>query len=241
MQASSHHAAPRLDASRPIGSQLFAMLRGRIVRGEIAPGMRLSEAGIAAEFQISRQPVREAFIKLSEEGLLEVRPQRGTVVPKISVAMVEDARFVREAVEADVVRLAAERFDGAQKSRLESLLDEQHRTEDVRAFIDLDDRFHRMLADGVGRAHAWHVIEALKAQLDRVRYLSVAQFPRAAILSQHAEVTDAIRRADPAAAEAAMRRHLQLINADLPAVARAHADYFEDAPDGASFQTPKGG
>ncbi|SFB12998.1 DNA-binding transcriptional regulator, GntR family [Poseidonocella pacifica] len=222
----------KLDTSQPIGAQLYAILRGRIVQGELAPGTRLSEAGLAGDFQVSRQPIREVFIKLSEEGLLEIRPQRGTIVPRISVAMVEDARFVREAIEADVVRLAAEQFDARQKAELEDLLSEQHRTEDVRAFIELDDRFHRQLARGVGRAYAWHVIEGLKAQLDRVRYLSVAQFPRAKIIEQHAAIVEAIGRADPKGAESAMRLHLCMITEDLPEIVAGHADYFEDAPQG---------
>src|SRR5690606_41130352 len=71
--------APRtvwtLDQSAPLGPQLYRILRQRIISVDLAPGSRLSEAEIAATYELSRQPVREAFIKLAEEGLLEVRPQ----------------------------------------------------------------------------------------------------------------------------------------------------------------------
>jgi GntR family transcriptional regulator, rspAB operon transcriptional repressor len=213
--------------SQPLGGQLLAILRGRIIRGDLPPGTRLSEAGLAAELGISRQPIREAFIKLAEEGLLEIRPQRGTVVPKISTMMVEDARFVREAIEADVVKLAAHDFDADQIRQLDDLLLAQHRATDVQGFVELDDRFHRLLAEGVGRAHAWTVIESLKAQLDRVRYLSVRQFPKAKLIEQHAAVVQAIRLRDPAAAETAMRQHLRTIISDLPKIAAERAEYFE--------------
>lgn len=220
--------APRLDSAQPIGTQLAQLLRTRIIRGELPPGSRLSEAGVAAELCISRQPVREVFIKLAEEGLLEVRPQRGTIVPRISMRMVEDARFVREAVEADVVKLAARSFGPAEVEALEGLIAAQRDADSIAAFIELDDRFHRSLAEGVGRAHAWHVVEALKAQFDRVRHLSLQQFPKDALVEQHAAVVAAIDAGDAEAAEAAMRLHLNNIVADLPKIAAEHPDYFQE-------------
>ncbi|GAB4520232.1 MAG: GntR family transcriptional regulator [Roseibium sp.] len=217
----------KLSTTEPIGAQLYSILRGQIIRNELQPGTRLSEAGIAGEFQISRQPVREVFIRLADEGLLEVRPQRGTIVPRISQRMVEDARFIREAIEADVVKRAAAKFDRTQIAELDRLLEHQKRAEDVRSFVELDDQFHRSLADGIGRAHAWHVIEALKAQLDRVRYLSLKQFPKAKLIEQHSAVIEAIRAGDPGQAEAAMRRHLNMIVDDLPVIAAEQPDHFE--------------
>src|SRR5690554_5571253 len=72
--------------------------------GRPVPGTRISETELAAAYEVSRQPVREAFIKLAEEGLLAVRPQRGTFILRISIPAVLTARFIREAVEADIVR-----------------------------------------------------------------------------------------------------------------------------------------
>lgn len=218
----------KLDASQPIGAQLYEHLRGRIIRGEFPPGTRLSEAGVASDLRISRQPVRETFIKLSEEGLLEIRPQRGTLVPKISARMVEDARFIREAIEADVIKLAARTFGRDELAMLDALLTKQKRATSIPDFVALDDQFHRTLAQGVGRAHAWNVVEALKAQLDRVRYLSLQQFPKDALIAQHAAVVEAVRAGDADAAEQAMRLHLRMITIDLPKIAAEHSDYFED-------------
>ena len=66
-----------------IGTQLHRHLRGAIIRGEIQPGQALSESEIAKQYSMSRQPVREAFIKLAEERLVVILPQRGTFVVKI--------------------------------------------------------------------------------------------------------------------------------------------------------------
>ena len=71
-------ACPAADPDLPAAAQMHALLRRRIVTGDLRPGMRLSEQDIADQYALSRQPVREAFIRLAAEGLLEVRPQRGS-------------------------------------------------------------------------------------------------------------------------------------------------------------------
>ena len=71
-------ACPAADPDLPAAAQMHALLRRRIVTGDLRPGMRLSEQDIADQYDLSRQPVREAFIRLAAEGLLEVRPQRGS-------------------------------------------------------------------------------------------------------------------------------------------------------------------
>mgnify|MGYP002148288084 CR=1 FL=1 len=97
----------RLNESSSISAQVYRQLHSAIIRGEICPGEGLSESEIARQYSTSRQPVREAFIKLAEERLVSIQPQRGTFVVKISVADVLDARFVREAIEIAVTREAA--------------------------------------------------------------------------------------------------------------------------------------
>ena len=90
-----------MDALRikdPIAPQRVAVLRQCIAELRLKPGEALSEKDIAGRYGVSRQPVREAFIKLSEAGLVEIRPSRGTFVMKISVREVANARLVREAI-----------------------------------------------------------------------------------------------------------------------------------------------
>ena len=91
-----------LDPMRPITPQVAQLLRDRIIRNALKPGNRISETEIAKTYDISRQPVREAFIKLQEQGLLQVLPQRGTIISRIAYQAVLDARFLREAIEADI-------------------------------------------------------------------------------------------------------------------------------------------
>ncbi len=85
-----------------VRQRLFHVLRQSIIQMVLAPGQALSEKEIANLFTVSRQPVREAFIRLSESGLVEVRPQRGTYVVRISRQAVLEARFIRESLEVAI-------------------------------------------------------------------------------------------------------------------------------------------
>ncbi len=213
-----------------ISTQLYRHLRGAIIRGEFSPGQGLSESEIARQYSTSRQPVREAFIKLAEERLVTIQPQRGTFVVKISVADVLDARFVREAIEVAVVQEAAGSASLSTIRELRVLIEQQsvlehgHNVE----FLALDEEFHRTLALSVGRAHAWRVIENIKAQMDRIRYLSLDDAtPLDLIIEQHSRIVDGIEAGDPTAAAAAMRSHLREIIVSLPNIAARFPDVFD--------------
>ncbi|PPJ48392.1 GntR family transcriptional regulator [Rhizobium sp. KAs_5_22] len=224
--------AAALEQSSAVGPQLYRLLRDRIVRGDLAPGARISESEIAASYKVSRQPVREAFIKLAEESLVEVRPQRGTYVRRISVPAVMTARFVREAVEADIVREAARRMTPDMLTALEANLSAQRTVvdgDDPSRFMELDEAFHRQLAEAAGQPAIWDILEDLKTQMDRVRHLSARQFPRERLIDQHAAVVAALRSGDPQVAEAEMRTHLRGVLTDLPAIAEAMPEFFDEA------------
>ncbi len=218
-----------LDPTVPVGPQLLRVLRMAIVSNELEPGARLSEAEIGARCGVSRQPVREAFIKLAEDGLVEVRPQRGTFVRKINIGAVLDARFVREAVEADIVAACAERADPALVNELKKQIEVQREKapSDPRGFIEMDDLFHRTLADGAGHSNAWGVVDGMKSQMDRVRQLTATRLPTDHLIKQHEAIVQAIAMNDPAAAKLALRAHLKMILADLPAIQEACPQYFE--------------
>lgn len=211
--------------------QVHDWLRKRVQCGDLPPGMRISETEVAAAIGISRQPVREAFIRLASDGLAEVRPQRGTYISKISVASVLSARFIREAVEADLARAVAVARPGDILDRMADEIARQHRADqsaNVNDFIDSDDRFHRLLAQAAGQEAVWADLDRLKAQMNRLRHLSMRVFDRSFTIGQHQEILDAIRKGDPDAAESAMRTHLRQMLTEVPQIAAAQPDYFTD-------------
>lgn len=215
-----------------VRQRLYRVLRQSIIRMVLAPGQALSEKELADTFAVSRQPVREAFIRLSEAGLVEVRPQRGTYVVKISQQAVLEARFVREAIEVAVARAAAEQgLESRILAELNELIERQRRCEttaDYDRFFQLDEDFHRALSLGVGHTAAWRVTEEVKAQLDRVRYLSIPEStPIPKLTDQHQMIVSAIADRDSDAAAQAMRIHQREILQSLPDLVRRFPDMFD--------------
>ncbi|MCE8032725.1 GntR family transcriptional regulator [Billgrantia tianxiuensis] len=226
-----------------VRERLYRVLRQSIIRMVLAPGQALSEKELADAFSVSRQPVREAFIRLSEAGLVEVRPQRGTYVVRISQQAVLEARFVREAIEVAVAKEAASLGIAAQTlDELYELLERQRRCiepNDYDRFFQLDEAFHRALSLGVGHTAAWRVTEEVKAQLDRVRYLSVPDStPIGKLIDQHSMIVEAIARRDPEAAAKAMSIHQREILHSLPELMRRFPEMFDGAPQGAVTVNP---
>ncbi|WP_299840442.1 GntR family transcriptional regulator [uncultured Jannaschia sp.] len=233
MTDASEAQGATINPAVPIVPQLHIILRDRIIRNDLRPEERLSEAEVAQRYGVSRQPVREAFIRLALEGLITIRPQRSTSVARIALASVHDARFLREAIEADIVRLLAEDPDPATVAELRALIDRQRALGpgDAPAFIAADDAFHRALASGAGKAGIWSRVQGLKAQMDRVRFLSFGQLPAPKLVAQHALIVEAIAAGDPDGAERAARLHLRAILHDLPHIVAAHPQFF-DLPEG---------
>jgi DNA-binding GntR family transcriptional regulator len=223
--------SPRLRQGT-MGTRVFDALLQAIVQLQLRPGNLLSEAEVARQLGVSRQPVREAFIKLAEVGLIEVRPQRGTFVKLISIREVQNARFIREAVEVAIARKAALEASSGRLAELTRILDEQRAANaagDHVQFLRLDEAFHQALAHSADCDYAWRVLENLKAQMDRVRYLSMPNAtPIETLIGQHAAVLDALARHSPDDAEAAMRAHLSEIMMSLPRIAQAHPELFSD-------------
>jgi len=233
MEYSEMFASAKLQAqeSLSIGAQLHRVLRAAIIRAELVPGQAISEIEMSKRFAISRQPVREAFIKLGEERLLEVRPQRGTYVRKISVREVLDARHLREIIEISIVREVTGKRDAALIGNLRAIIARQALVEpgDSRSFLALDEELHRALALHAGREYAWRVTESIKAQMDRVRFLSFDfATPKTLLIGEHNAIVDAIESGDPDLAAREMERHLREIVTSLPLVAEHYPEYFSE-------------
>jgi DNA-binding GntR family transcriptional regulator len=220
-----------VDLTEPVARRVLRELRNAIVTMRFRPGQALSEQDVAGQLGVSRQPVREAFIKLSEAGLLTIRPQRGTFIVKISVKEVFDARFVREAVELALVRRACVEMTSSGIDGLRANLKAQWAIADdphPERFMQLDEAFHRGIALGVDCEYAWRVVEETKAQMDRVRYLSLPNAtPVERLITQHEAIVDGIEARDPDRAEAAMRRHVREILTSLPDLVQRFPEFFD--------------
>src|SRR3954471_8997655 len=103
----------RLDRARQAAPQVFERLRNAILALELPPGSPLSRTDLAAQFGVSSTPIRDALMRLEEEGLVDVFPQYATVVSRVDVRLAQQAHFLRQAVELEIVRVLAISHDEA--------------------------------------------------------------------------------------------------------------------------------
>src|SRR5689334_16417876 len=210
---------------------VYGALREAVLSGELKPGESLSETRVAAQFGVSRTPAREAFRRLADEGFLRIVPQVGTFVARIQLTAVSESQFVRETLECRTVRLAAERIAAAEAQGLEALLRRQREamTSERRAdFFPLDEALHAELTRIAGHPSVWDLLVGVKAQLDRVRRLSLhSESWLATIYGQHRDIVDRVAAHDAQGAEDAMRDHLRSVFATIEDIAQTNGEFFE--------------
>jgi DNA-binding GntR family transcriptional regulator len=225
----------KLPRAEPMTSRIYDALRELIVTMALRPGEAMSEARFAERLGVSRTPVREVFRRLADEGFLRIVPQVGTFVAPIQLQVVYDSQFIRETLEDRTVRLAAERITKADEAALAENLERQSRAVDAadfRAFFTADEAFHAELIRISGRPAVWRVIKEVKAQLDRVRYLSLeSEEWLKRIFGQHRVIAEHVIAHQPDRAEDAMRNHLRNIFAAIEWIAANNKEFFEKAAD----------
>jgi GntR family transcriptional regulator, rspAB operon transcriptional repressor len=219
-----------IDPKSPIGTQVHSRIKRAILTLELPPNEALSEKELSLKLGVSRTPVREALIKLADEGLVDIFPQRGTYVSPIRLAEVMEAQFIREALEIAVVRRVADTADAAFAARLDELMRLQKLAVDARQFEEfmaLDDQFHHAFSDMAALPRSWKVIQSVKGQLDRVRYLSLPQPGHIEQLyMQHADIAAAIQANDADRAALHMQTHLREIFRSLDQLVKQDPSLF---------------
>jgi len=212
-------------------TRIHTWLRQAILTVELKPGAMIAESEIAARFGTSRTPVREALLRLADEGLVEIRPQRGTNVARMSLARIEEALFVRTAVEGAVLQRIVAQEDRLPLARaLTKIVDAQAgavAARDTPAALDADTAFHRALVDAAGLPGVWDVVARARDLHHRLRAIAVPEensAPRA--IADHRAIVRALRAGDGEAAARRMAAHLARNLALARAIARRHPDYF---------------
>lgn len=211
---------------------VFEQLRGEIVSNALRPGTKLSEVDVANRFGVSRQPVRDAFSRLANHDLLLIRPQKPTEVRKFSLGKVAQARFVRLAVELEVVRTACAIWDEARAAQVDLNLTAQRQTvadADTTRFHQLDYEFHKLICELSGNAVMFETIQFYKTKIDRLCMLSLDEPSEASdLLSDHQQMAAAILSGDTNDAERLVRLHLSRLDEHIGRIREEHIDFFDD-------------
>jgi len=203
---------PRDAASSPKRqSKVTDALRSDIVSGTFLPGQRLPEERLALRYDVSRVPVREALRCLEAEGFVRISLHAGAVVAFLTESEAEDLLEVRISIEMRAVRRAAQRRTDEHLRRLDEILAAALAARAARRLDelgDLDDRFHRLVAEASATTHVLQLLEQLSAKIDWI-YPGHAHARTDDCWAEHAELLSAIRAGDCNRASAIADEHVR--------------------------------
>lgn len=236
MSVAGVHNLPklRLSPKKVISPQIHDFLRKQITETNLKPGTILSENSLSEHFNVSRQPVREALMRLSYEGLLSVLPQRGSIVEHICIKELYQTVFVRCAIEKECVRNFAHLTDAEKKSHLETLNKVLNMQRNVvkdsklkSEYLRLDDLFHKKLCSISGADMAWETVQGIKGQMDRIRFLSFdLRGHTDGITNEHQEIYDELANDNLDKAIELLHIHLHKILDTHKDIMRNFSDWF---------------
>ena len=205
-------------------------LRQEIVTLRLPPGAPIFEKEIAAAHGVSRTPVREALLRLEDEGLVEITPKSGTRVARIPVVALGDAMCAREALELMLVRRAAARARASDITAMRAILLRQHEcveAHDEAGFHESDEALHFAIAEAAGHPGVWTMVLQIKVQLDRLRRMTLPNFDWLRhVVHEHEAVVEGIGSGDPDRAAAAMQSHFHSLKGVLDDVSNMNPDHF---------------
>jgi DNA-binding GntR family transcriptional regulator len=219
-----------------LADAIHGELRRRIISLAYGPGEMIFENVVAAEFGVSRTPVRQAFFRLAQEELLQVLPQRGARVSPLSVAKVKEAQIVREVLEIHAFGEVARRWNPAAPACRRAVADIKAciaaqkasvARGDYMTFIGLDEDYHNLVLGLDGNATLIAVIAGVRAHLTRLRYLELKEaHHEVEAIAYHEQILDSLRAGDAGATTEQLRAHLKMLETFREELFRRHAGLF---------------
>lgn len=200
---------PASSITQTSSSAVIQLLRQSLDRGRWSPGEPLRQEEIAAEYGVSRVPVREAFFQLQAEGLVQVVPNKGVYVRNLSAANLRELFHLRKLMECDVLAVAVPLHAPATLNRLETVQAALDKVSAVADWIAGDREFHEALYAPADRPETMAIIRRLRHIVDRFHFARMKPGTRAQAWNQeHHALIRAVKRGDVAAACRLLTAHL---------------------------------
>lgn len=197
---------------RPLHEEAADRIRDLIVQGQLAPGTRLNERLLTAQFGLSRTPLREAFKVLATEGLVELLPNRGAIVSQMDTARLSETLAVMGALEALAGELACLNATEAQLNEIRALHYEMlahHARRDLAGYFKFNQAIHLKLVKYSGNAVLFNTYRQMNGNVRRARYMAnLSQERWDAAVREHDEILAALGARDVKRIKALLSDHL---------------------------------
>jgi GntR family transcriptional regulator, rspAB operon transcriptional repressor len=225
-------AAERLDRDRQAAPQVFERLRSMIISLALPPGSPLSRTELANQFGVSSTPIRDALMRLEEEGLVDVFPQYATVVSRVDVRLAQQAHFLRQAVELEIVRALALKHDETLIDELSQTLARQQqfaKAGEFEKFMAADNEFHAQLYAATDKQDLWSLVKSRSGHIDRLRRMHLPSPGKAQdIVRHHKLITRAIAAGEAEEAQRHLRTHLSGTLSELAEIRARYPEFLSD-------------
>lgn len=215
-----------------IQEEVYSALKRAIMTLHYVPGTAMTTQAIATKLNVSRTPVREAFVRLQSEGLVETIPQRGTLVSRIDLKRVEQERFIRESLEVAIVDPFLARCSPEILARLRKLTDYQEtllQEKKYAEFVDSDYEWHSILFDVAEQTLAWKTMMTVNGHYNRIRILTAqVEEITASVVPQHRKIIELFEANQADQARTEIKKHVSKLKAEKYDLLRLFPDYFTD-------------
>lgn len=219
----------KINMLMPIGVQAYDCIRESIVKLKYMPGQALSEQLVSNDLGISRTPVREVFIQLKKDGLVDIYSQRGTIVSCINIRRITEAFFARAAIETAIIRELTEVIDQEGLELLEEIIVKQDESQTREEFFEYDTILHKAFYELTNHQVVWTWMNNLTVDADRCRYLDLATGYRIdELVLQHRQIVDLIKNKEIDRAVLMLEEHLSEIHETIKKLRRKYPEFFTE-------------
>ena len=207
----------------------FRVIRDNIIKLVLKPGTMLSEQDLADELDLSRTPVHEALQELSKSKIVEVFPQKGSLVSLINLELVDEAVFVRATLESAITEEACKLASDEDIKYLSDNVELQEfllKQNNIDKFMELDNLFHQKMYEITNKMQCYYMVKSMNIHHDRFRELRVHGADRTPILKMHRQILQAIIDKDPQAARDLTSEHIYRTRLDAAEIQKKYPEYF---------------
>ena len=207
----------------------YRVIRENIINLQLKPGSMISEQDIADELKLSRTPVHEALQELARTQIIEILPQRGSIISHINMDLVDEAIFMRSTIEADLTEEACQIANEKDIQKLEenvALQEFYHTKNSIDKIMKLDNEFHEYMYKITNRMLCYQVVKQINIHLDRYRELKLQTFNSASVINEHKEIVETFKSKDSAKARQLIEQHLKRSYPNEQELRQKFPDYF---------------
>lgn len=221
-------------SNNSLNDTIYYKIKEDIMNLTLEPGTGVSVQKLALHYGVSRTPVREAFVRLQKEGLLEIQPKKKTIVSKIDLKRVREEWIIRRSLELSITDQFINNCNKIIEEEINNIIMYQKQCMDMeyyKEFYNYDNNLHKIIFNTANVNLAWNTIEEVDSHYNRLRILSskmdgISQH----IIEEHEGILNAVKKRDVQNMKDIQSKHLSNIFGQIEGMVKKYPNYFTNIP-----------